>query len=210
MRKTKSAFLAAVIAAIMLVSTGCGAASSSSQLKAESSQPSSAVQQSSTAADSAAEDAKADGMGWPIQIDTLSLDGEKVTTADFEGNTLTVLNVWATWCSPCVKELPELQKISEAYADKGVQIVGVLDPTGEPGDDDVLGTAKTLLADAGAIYTVILPDETIIDTFLRNMQYFPTTFFIDSDGNVVDTIVGSNSYDDWSKHIDKALEKLGK
>jgi thiol-disulfide isomerase/thioredoxin len=134
-----------------------------------------------------------------------------LTSEDFAKNKLTVLNVWATWCPPCVAELPELQKISEAYKDKGVEIIGVLqDGLTESGlpSDAVIKAANVLMRDADANYRIILPDEYLQTEFIDSMQYFPTTFFLDANGTAVKTVIGSNDYESWERLIDEALKKL--
>ncbi len=134
-----------------------------------------------------------------------------LTSDDFADNELTVLNVWATWCPPCVNELPELQKASEEYQDKGVEIIGVLQDgiTGSGDvDESAVATANTLMENAGANYRVILPDEYLKAEFMGSMQYLPTTFFVNTDGELVKTVVGSNEYEAWGRLIDEALEEL--
>ena len=124
---------------------------------------------------------------------------------------MTILNIWATWCAPCVGELPELQKISSAFAEQNVQIVGVLqDGVTELGapDKEIIGNALALLKNANADYTVILPDETLTTKFINKMQYFPTTFFIDSKGAVVHTVIGSKDYKGWKNEIDTILDQI--
>lgn len=142
---------------------------------------------------------------------TTDLDGAAVDSGILAANTLTVLNVWATWCPPCVEELPELQQLSEAYADRGVQVMGVLEDgvAGGARDEAVIADAKLLLEDAGAGYTVLLPDESIQAELISTMQYFPTTFFLDAGGNVVETAIGARSFEEWSEIVDETLEKLG-
>lgn len=134
-----------------------------------------------------------------------------LTAEDYAKNTLTMVNIWGTWCPPCVKELPELQELSEAYKDKGVEIIGVLQDgikkVGEP-DDSVIKSANTLLRDAGVTYRVILPDEYLQKEFIEYMQYFPTTFFFNSAGEVINTVAGANDYEGWSKLIDETLTSL--
>ena len=105
----------------------------------------------------------------------------KLTSEDFAKNKLTVLNVWATWCPPCVAELPELQKVSEEYKDKEVEVIGVLhDGIIELGllDESIIDNANTLMQDKGVSFRVILPDEYLQTEFTDSMQYFPTTFFL--------------------------------
>ena len=145
------------------------------------------------------------------QINAVTLGGEAITGADFAGEKLTVLNVWATWCPPCIDELPHLQEVSETYADKGVKIVGVMhdgiNKLFEP-QEDVIKAGKALLADAGADYTIILPDAALINGPISTMQYFPTTFFINADGDIIKTIIGGKDAAGWGKEIDGALAEL--
>lgn len=151
------------------------------------------------------------GSTWAMDIETVTLDQEPLTETAFQGNDLTIFNIWATWCPPCVGELPHLQEINERFAEKNVQVVGVLqDGVTESGaaDNEVIEAAKCLLSDAGATYTMILPDETIMRTFIDGMQYFPTTFFVNAKGEIVETVVGANDTKKWEKIIDEVLEEL--
>ena len=144
-------------------------------------------------------------------ISTVTLDGEAITGDALSGEKLTVVNVWGTWCPPCVEELPHLQEVSELYADQGVKIVGVLQDgvtAGLEPDDALISAGKKLLEDAGAEYTVILPDEPLMLDIIAQMQYFPTTFFIDSENNIIKTVIGSNDVDGWRQEIDEALAEL--
>lgn len=172
-----------------------------------SSQQDASSQNSSTSKQSAQDIAPLNLSG----ISTVTPDGTAVSWADFKGEKLTVLNVWATWCPPCVEEIPYLQTIQEGYQGQGVQVVGVLqdaiDDFLEP-QEEVIATANTLFADANASYPIILPDELIMQELVSQMQYFPTTFFLNADGDVIGTAVGANDADGWSKKIDEMLQKL--
>lgn len=146
-----------------------------------------------------------------LNIQTTTINGETFTFDDIAENKLTVLNVWATWCPPCVAELPHLQKISEDFQEDGVRVVGVLqDGVTELGetDADAVESANALLKEAGAEYPILLPDDTLQQTFIRTMQYFPTTFFLDGQGNVIQRIEGARDYEGWSEIIREALEKI--
>lgn len=197
MKQWKKAALAALMAALLFMA-GCGGAPAQTSGGADGNASSSAV-------------ASQAGGASTLTFETVDLDGNPVNDAIVTASTLTVLNVWATWCPPCVEELPELQKVSETYADKGVRVVGVLEDSIVDGarDEGAIADAKLLLADAGAGYAVILPEENITASLISTMQYFPTTFFLDSGGNVVETVIGANSFEDWSGIIDEALENLG-
>jgi thiol-disulfide isomerase/thioredoxin len=148
--------------------------------------------------------------GWGLSINTTDLYGTKITSKSLSENNLTVLNIWATWCPPCIQELPELQKISDAFAEQDVQVIGVLqDGVTELGvpNKKTIKNALKLLENANASYTVIIPDETLMREFINTMRYFPTTFFIDSGGTVIHTVIGSNNFDGWSNVINEILKQ---
>ncbi len=145
------------------------------------------------------------------EIDTETLDGDSFTFEDITENELTMINVWATWCPPCVAELPELQELRDAYAEQGVEVIGVLaDSIWEVGerDDDAIAAGKKLLENAGVSYRVLIPDAVLQEKLINFMEYFPTTFFFNADGELVDAVVGSNSYEGWSAVLDEILEKM--
>lgn len=127
-----------------------------------------------------------------------------------EKNDLTLVNVWATWCTPCVNEIPELQKVDEEY--KNVGVVGILydgvNTSTLVRDESAIEVAVDLLDEKGASYTVIVPDEELYMTFCADLMYFPTSFLVDSEGNIVGSeIIGANDFDSWCEYIDAALEK---
>lgn len=117
------------------------------------------------------------------------IDGSKVNSESlFGGAKVTMINLWATWCSPCVRELPELEELYMEYRDRGVELVGILlDGT----TDSAIESAKMLMIKAGITYPVLRPSEEMGD--LLNAQYIPTTVFVDREGNLVgETIVGAD------------------
>lgn len=198
-RKYRTRLLAIALSAALL--TACGAERGPSAPRSDAGSRSAGASKSGEP-----------GGGWEsLPIDTVDLSGAPVTDAQFLQNELTVFNVWGTWCPPCVGELPELQRLSEAFAERGVQIVGVLQDgvteTGEPSDRDIANALK-LLESAGASYTVILPDETLTSAFISQMQFFPTTFFVDREGAVVHTVVGAKDFEAWSDEIDAIVEQI--
>jgi thiol-disulfide isomerase/thioredoxin len=131
-----------------------------------------------------------------------TLTGETIDDSIISNNKLTMVNYWATWCGPCVGEIPDLQKINEEYADKGFSIIGVL-----IGDDDYDG-ARQFMSDTGVTYPVVLP-EGVFMTLASGIQAIPTTMFFDSNGQQVgDTQIGSMSYSDWTSLIDSLLSQV--
>lgn len=131
-----------------------------------------------------------------------TLTGEKIDDSIVSNNKLTMVNYWATWCGPCVGEIPDLQKIGEEYAEKGFSIIGVL-----LGDEDYDG-ARKFLSDNDITYPVVLPEGVFLD-MASGISAIPTTMFFDADGyQVGETQVGSMSYEDWASLIDSLLEQV--
>lgn len=118
---------------------------------------------------------------------------------------LTMVNVWATYCSPCIEEMPDLGKIAKEYKDKGFQIVGIVSDTYDPQDP----TAKDIVEQTGADYTHIVLNTDLMNGPLQDVQVVPTTFFVDKDGNKVgQTITGLKSEEKWKKIIDDLLSQI--
>lgn len=129
----------------------------------------------------------------------------------FSGYTLTMVNVWGTFCGPCINEMPELGELAAKYADKGVQIVGIVGDVfmGDDGTYDMsaVETARSLVEQTGADYLHLLSSPDLLSAKLSTVAAVPTTFFVDSKGNVVgESYLGARSASDWSDIIDATLE----
>ena len=141
-------------------------------------------------------------------FDAEDIFGAKVSSKVFEENNLTVVNLFTTWCAPCVSELPELAKLDNELSDIG--FIGiVLDINeGDGVSESALRAAKDLCNDSGAEYPYLIPDESLV-AFCRNIYNVPTTYFVDSDGKIVgDPIAGSNTASEWKEIIEQKLAML--
>lgn len=126
---------------------------------------------------------------------------------------LTLVNIFATWCSPCVQELPELQKLKENMAEKGVGVVGIVYDTVDPFsgmvDENALESAKLLQEKLGLTFPILMPEETELNGRLQGITGFPESFFVDRDGNIVgETYQGARSLEQWTKIVENELAKL--
>lgn len=146
------------------------------------------------------------------QFTATDLDGNQVTQDIFADYDLTMINIWATFCSPCINEMPYLGELAAEYKDESVQIVGivvdVLDNTGAISSSQV-DLAKEIVQQTGANYTHLLPSDDLIQIKLRYVSAVPETVFVDKNGDIVgDPLVGSRSKDDWKAIIDNYLEDV--
>ena len=146
-------------------------------------------------------------------LQTKDIDGKEFSGKDFSDYDLTMVNVFATWCSPCVQEIPDLAEIQKEMKDKGVNIVGVVtdtvDQTGE--NLEALEKAKLIRERSKAEYPFLLPDQSNFNGRLSGIQAFPETFFVDKKGQIVgETYSGSRNKKAWLEIIEKELSALKK
>ncbi len=120
-----------------------------------------------------------------------TLDGGEVSFADYKGKVVLV-NFWATWCPPCLAEMPDLNQLYVDYKDKGLQILG-LTISSRPKD------IPKKVKQSGVTYPILLDAEPVAAKF-GGFGAIPQTFIIDKKGKIVHSITGARSY--------KAFEKL--
>ena len=111
-----------------------------------------------------------------------SLDGETVSLSDFRGEPV-LLNFWATWCGPCVGEMPLLQEIHEEWETEGLASLAVN-----------VGETSTQVKDFMQFYNLSMP--VLLDTKRSvsgrySIIGIPTTFFLDKDGIIQGKVVGA-------------------
>jgi len=125
-----------------------------------------------------------------------SLDGLK-------GNVVLV-NLWATWCGPCIKEMPALSQISEELKDKNFIMIG-MNVFQQPGSKKVEDFLKT----NPVTYTILDGNQELVDAFGeangKQIDAVPTTFIIGKDGKIAETIIGSRDKETFLKAINKYL-----
>ena len=142
------------------------------------------------------------------EMKTEDINGNKVDSSIFSKYKLTVVNVWNTGCTPCVDEIPTLDKLNKEYEKKGVSIKGLLLESGVGLNDEEKKTVEDILKKAKSTYQQLTVSEDMLQDKTLILQSFPTTLFVDKDGNIVDSIEGSNDYDGWKAKIDEVLEKV--
>jgi thiol-disulfide isomerase/thioredoxin len=111
-----------------------------------------------------------------------------------------MINLWGTFCQPCIKEMPDLQRLQSKYEGSGVKVLGVVvdkDPE----------AAGRIVSAKSVDYQNVIPDSSLEKSICRAFDYVPATIFVDSKGQVLGELVsGSNSLEGYSKVIDKLLE----
>ena len=138
------------------------------------------------------------------------INGSAYTEELFADHDLTMVNVFTTWCTPCIREIPDLEKLHKEMEGQGVGVVGiVLDAIGSSGkvDEKAVEKAKILAEKTGAAYPFLIPDEGYMNGRLSGIDAVPETFFVDKEGNIVgDTYVGSHGLEEWREIVEKELK----
>jgi peroxiredoxin len=116
------------------------------------------------------------------------LGGKTIKLSQFKGKVVLV-NFWATWCPPCVFEMPSLEALHGKYKGKGLVVLGIsLDD--EPARD-VPGFLAKFKKERGVkiTYPLVVGDESVGDAF-GGIRGIPTTFLIDRKGNIAKKYIG--------------------
>lgn len=125
------------------------------------------------------------------------LNGQQHTLASVKGK-VAIIDLWATWCGPCKKEIPSFIKLKSQYGDK-LQIIGV-------SYDDDEGDLKTYMNGEGKKinYSVVYGAKMAKHPF-GQPDALPTTYFIDKQGNIRKEHSGFMSYEELNALIQKLM-----
>ena len=119
------------------------------------------------------------------------INGQPVTNDIFAPKKLTVVNVWGTFCPPCIGEMPELGEWSRQMPDD-VQIIGLVCDIEDENDKRHIKAAKEIIGKAKVDFVNVIPDSSL-QAFLSQVEAVPTTFFVNSQGQIVgEPIVGAD------------------
>ncbi len=139
------------------------------------------------------------------EFETQTLDAQTVSQNVFSDYDLTVVNIWATWCPPCIEEMPDLQVLYEQLPEN-VNFFTISDDANEQPE-----LAQSILEESGATFDTLLTNEQIDANIMSRVAAFPTTLFVNSEGYVVHAIEGvpvDDPVQEYLDTIDGVLEQL--
>ena len=142
---------------------------------------------------SSGDDAASQGGLPDVEVERFD-DGSTISLADIEGPA--VVNLWATWCAPCRREIPDFEAVHQARGDE-VRFVGV-----NIGEN--VARASEFLTEVGATYDQFLDAEGYVVTELRTTT-MPVTLVLDADGAISTRHLGPMDQGDLNDAIDEAL-----
>ena len=139
-----------------------------------------------------------------ISFETVDLEGNPVTSKElFADHKITMINIWATWCTHCVRELPELEKMSKEWAEKDCQIIGICD---DAEDDEMAAEAIRILEKNGVTYRNIRSTEELRD--LLKFTSLPTSYYVDSEGVVLDYPIKGAMIEVYPEKLQELLSNM--
>jgi cytochrome c biogenesis protein CcmG, thiol:disulfide interchange protein DsbE len=129
-------------------------------------------------------------------FDLENVAGGKIKAAELKGK-VSVIDFWATWCEPCIAEIPKFNQLHEQYPN--IQVIGIT--VMSPHDD-----IKPKVAETGMKYTVLVGNDDVMDGF-GGLVGFPTTFIVTKDWKIYKKYLGAlpNKQDRIKKDIEKLL-----
>lgn len=143
--------------------------------------------------------------GFPVnmpEFSTTDMDGNKVTNDIFADYDLTVVNFWATYCNPCIDELPELAEWKKELPDN-VNLIGLLVDVDEKGSDQYK-LAEKIIKETGADYQHLIATEEL-DDLISELVGVPTTFFVDSTGKIIGEPFAGADVDAYKQTVEDYL-----
>ena len=139
-----------------------------------------------------------------ITFEGTDLEGNTISQDIFTRSRLTMVNVWATFCNPCLREMPGLGELAAEYDPAEFQLIGIVSDVRE-GEDQSL--VESLVQETGADYPHLLANDSLDQALLSGVSGVPTTFFFDGEGAYLGGVVGSAEKSDWEELIHELLEE---
>ena len=145
-----------------------------------------------------------------VTFTSATIDGDAITDSVFANSKLTMLNVWGTYCNPCLNEMPGLGEIATEYDSEEFQMFGIIcDVTTDASASDLASAQDLIKATKATTYPHILLNESLYYNLVGASNSVPTTYFINQKGELVGYLVGAQSKANWITIIDTLLAEAG-
>ena len=151
------------------------------------------------------------------QLELTDIYGNPFDASVFNGKPA-FINIWATWCNPCVMEMPHLDELAKEYADK-ITIIGLHSEGMTVKDEELVPNeekneaARALAEKLGLTFPLVNPDVNLFVLMNDNryglqVQVLPTTWLVDGNGVIASVVPSANDKEGWKEIIDGFLNYL--
>ncbi len=141
--------------------------------------------------------------GEKFMFKTKTIDGVDMGSDIFSGYDLTIVHVWGTFCGPCIREMDEYAYLYEDLP-SNVNLVAVVCDVYSPGDSTV-SRAHDILDDADAEFMNLCVSADM-DNVLNELNYVPSSFFVDRAGNIVGQVMDGANIDDTTEQLEEYVD----
>ena len=144
---------------------------------------------------------------WQATLVPLTHQAWRQELASMKGQ-IVVVDMWATWCIPCIERFPHMVELAHTYSDRGVAFVSLcLD---DRDDDEAVALAQRFLTEQGAFFANYLMDEVVTQAFEKlDLLGIPAVFIYGPDGELRYRLTGDDPDDQFTdEDVDRAIEEL--
>ncbi|MBR4904242.1 MAG: TlpA family protein disulfide reductase [Selenomonadaceae bacterium] len=134
---------------------------------------------------------------------TKSITGEIFTKEIFASKKITMINIWGTFCPPCIAEMPELGEMARSLP-ADAQIIGIICDADEFSNQQIK-EALRITKEAHVNFVNLVLDEQLVK-FLENIDAVPTTIFVNSKGEIVGEMIVGADVDGYKDELEKLLK----
>ena len=135
-------------------------------------------------------------VGAEVDFTLTTLNGEEFRLSENRGKVV-YLNIWATWCPPCVAEIPDIQKLADAHPDELIVVGASVDETSD--------VVADFIEEKGLTYLIGMDEDYRLAALLFPTQGIPESVFIDPNGVVSSIDIGMMEYDEMEERFQTAL-----
>lgn len=142
-----------------------------------------------------------------VTLEAVTYDEWLRRLESFQGE-IVVVDMWATWCIPCIERFPHMVELHEKYAEEGVHFVSMC--LNDRDDPEAIESAESFLKRQNATFTNYLMDENVLDAFEKlGILGIPAVYIYDREGNLRYRLTGDNPNDQFTDaDVEKAITTL--
>ena len=144
-----------------------------------------------------------------LTFEATTVYGETLSSDCFADSKLTMINIWATYCNPCLVELPFLGSLVDEYEKSDFQIIGIVSDVYDYDNSVDYDAVTAMIEDCSADnFPHLIVNRDLTLKLITYINAVPTTFFVNQEGEILGYVVGSKHKEDWIEIIDELLAEM--